>query len=72
MVRTNFETIFSIIDRGLLIKRDVSISGVKIDRGIILPIGTRFGGIDISLFNGCDLNIDDSTYPITVKGIFAK
>lgn len=71
MARVSFNTIFKVHPNGSIESiRRVKISGVIISPGIRFSPGVRFGGIDLTLYVGKEIEIDDENGIIILKGIY--
>lgn len=71
MARVSFESVFRRHPDGSLEPRQrLRIGGVTIGPGVRFSRGTAFGGVDLTLYVGNDLDIETDGNVAVIKGIY--
>ena len=70
-MKVNFSNIFKTYPDGSIEPlRPVSISGVRLGPGVRFTRGVSFGGVDLTLHSGKQLEVEDSEGVLKIKGIY--
>lgn len=73
MARVTFDSLFKLISAGIYEPRQkIRIAGVVIGPGVQFTKGVTFGGVDLTLFQKNDFEIDVDEDTLILKSIYAE